>query len=164
MSYIIPALLKKNITFRRLPNKACLRYEIYGSFVDNTYASGIRTELLEVFDNPVEPSPEIKRITLEQVEDPTWVLPDEAYLDRDHRFRLFQNGFVIPSMAYTFNRITRKITLDNTMKKYNCNDVMELEYYRDIITRSYALLENCTITVKPIFSQSYAYGDHNVII
>jgi hypothetical protein len=67
-------------------------------------------------------------------------------------------------MAYSFNKITRKITLDNTMRHYDVSNVMELEYYRDIITRSYTLEENCTITVKPIFSQSYAYGDHNVII
>lgn len=164
MSYIVPALLKKNITFRRLPNKACLRYEIYGNFPDSEYASGIRTELLEILENPVEPSPCIKRVSLEQVEAPTWELPEEAYLDRDHRFRLFQDGFVVPSMAYSFNKITRKITLDNTMRHYDVSNIMELEYYRDIITRSYTLEENCTITVKPIFSQNYAYGDHNVII
>lgn len=164
MSSFIPALLKKTITFRRLTAKNVTSYEIYAKFKDDTYDSGVRNELLETFENPSEPSPSIKRITLEYNGDATWELPYDAYLDRDHQFRLFMNDFVLSSMAYKYNRVTKLISLDTVMKKYTVNDKMELEYYQDLITRSYMLESNCDIYVKPIFTDSYAYGYHNVII
>ena len=68
----IPALLKKTITFRRLAAKSVIAYEVYAKIPDTTYDSGIRNELLEKFDNPVEPNPQIKKIELKYNEDATW--------------------------------------------------------------------------------------------
>lgn len=160
----IPALLKKTITFRRLTAKNVTAYEIYAKFPDINYDSGVRTELLERFDNPVEPNPYIKRITLDYNEDATWELPYDAYLDRDHQFRLYLNGFILGTMAYKYNRVHKLISLDTVMKKYESSDKIELEYYQDLITRSYMLESNCEIYVKPIFTDSYTYGYHNIII
>ena len=160
----IPALLKKTITFRRLTAKNVIAYEIYAKFPDSNYDSGVRTELLERFDNPVEPNPCIKRITLDYNEDATWELPYDAYLDRDHQFRLYLNGFILGTMTYKYNRVHKLISLDTVMKKYESSDKIELEYYQDLITKSYMLESNCQIYVKPIFTDSYTYGYHNIII
>ena len=70
MSNIIPAILKKRITFRRLPLRNCEAYEIYGNFKDSKYASGIRTELIERLENPDIPSPVKTSIKLEKVKHP----------------------------------------------------------------------------------------------
>ena len=161
---LIPALLKKTITFRRLASKSVVAYEIYAKYPDNNYDSGIRTELLERLENPVEPDIHIKRIKLEYNNDATWELPYDAYLDRDHQFRLYLNNFILSTVFYRFNHVFKLISLDTTMKKYNPNDKLELEYYQDLITRSYMLENNCDIYVKPIFTDSYTYGYHNVII
>ena len=67
-------------------------------------------------------------------------------------------------MAYTYNRVNKLISMDIVMKNYTPNDKVELEYYQDLITRSYMLEKNCQIYVKPIFTDSYTYGYHNVII
>lgn len=164
MEYIIPALLKKTITFRRLTSKSVTAYEIYAKYKDDTYASGIRTELLETIENPDVPNPVVKRIELPYSDNATWELPHDAYLDRDHQFRMYMNGFILSTMTYSFNRIHKLITLDTVMKKYTLNDKIELEYYLDIISRDYMLENNCEIYVKPIFTESYTYGNHNVII
>ena len=160
----IPALLKKTITFQRLPAKNVIAYEIYAKIPDSNYDSGIRNELLEVFDNPLEPEPRVKRIELAYNKDATWKLPDDAYIDRDHQFRLYLNDFILGTMAYTYNRVNKLISMDIVMKNYTPNDKVELEYYQDLITRSYMLEKNCQIYVKPIFTDSYTYGYHNVII
>lgn len=164
MPEIIPALLKKRIAFRRLSNKSVISYEIYGDFKDSNYASGIRTELLDTVPNPVEPSPSIKKIKLEYNDNATWELPADAYLDRDHQFRLFMNNFIVSSLCFSFNRVTKMITLDTNMKELTVNDTMELEYYQDLIVKEYMLEDDCIIHVKPIFTESYTYGKHNVII
>lgn len=161
---IIPALLKKNISFIRLSSKNCAGYEIYGHFVDDSYDSGIRTELLEYIENPSVPNPVTRKITLPNNEYPTWELPKDMYTDRDHQFYLYQNTFIVSSMYYAYNRVTKMITLDTVLKPYEITDVMELEYYRDIIERSYTLENNCTIKIKPVFKQTATFGDHNVII
>lgn len=164
MDYIIPGLLKKTITFRRLPAKNVVAYEIYASYQDSNYASGVRTELLDTIQNPNMPETYVKRIPLDYNGNATWKLPDDAYLDRDHQFRLYLNGFMLSSLAYSFNRITKLITLDTVMKKYTVNDKVEMEYYQDLIVKDYMLEENCSIKVKPIFTESSQYGFHNVII
>ena len=160
----IPALLKKTIAFRRLAAKSVIAYEVYAKIPDATYDSGIRNELLEKFDNPVEPNPQIKKIELKYNEDATWELPHDAYLDRDHQFRLYLNGFILGTMTYKYNRVSKLISLDTVIKKYEMTDKLELEYYQDLITRSYMLETDCQIYVKPIFTDSYTYGYHNIII
>lgn len=164
MDYLLPGLLKKTITFHRLAAKNVLRYEIWASYQDKNYASGIRTELLDTIENPNTPETYIKRIELEYNSNATWRLPFDAYLDRDHQFRLYLNGFILSSMAYAFNRVTKLITLDTVMKHYDINSKLEMEYYQDLIRKDYMLEEDCTIKVKPIFTDSYTYGFHNVII
>lgn len=156
--------LVKKISFRRLKARNVTGYEIYAKYRDDTYASGIRTELLDVIPNPSEPSTVLKTITLESNENYTWKLPEDAYLDRDHQFRLFCNGFILNTMYYSFNRLTKLITLDTVMKTYSISDVITMQYYQDIITKEYMLTEDCQIQVKPVFSESYSYGNHNVII
>lgn len=164
MDYIVPALLKKTITFRRLTSKNVLAYEVYATYKDNNNTSGIRTELLDTIENPTVPQPTVKRITLQYNENATWELPYDAYLDRDHQFRLYLNGFIVSSMCYKFNRLTKLITFDTVMKSYTVNDTMEMEYYLDIITKDYMLEEDCELSIKPIFTDTYTYGNHNVII
>lgn len=164
MSYIIPALLKKTITFKRMPIKNVLSYEVYAIYKDDTKSLGTRTKLLDTIQNPVEPDPIIKRITLAYNDNVTWELPRDAYLDRDHQFRIFINENLLISLNYSFNRITKLITLNSNINEYTVNDKIELEYYQDVIVRSYALTEDCEISVKPIFKDSYTYGYHNIIM
>lgn len=164
MDYIIPALLKKKISFRRLTAKNVLAYEVYATYKDDRYESGIRTELLDTIENPVMPNPIVKRIELKYNDNATWQLPYDAYLDRDHQFRLYFNGFIISSMCYKFNRLSKLITLDTMMKNFTVNDKIEMEYYQDIISKEYMLEQDCEIHIKPIFTESYTYGYHNVIM
>lgn len=164
MEYIVPALLKKTITFRRLTAKNVIAYEVYATYKDNTYESGLRTELLDTIENPVVPNPTIKRIELNYNTNATWELPYDAFLDRDHQFRLYLNEVILSSMCYKFNRLSKLITLDTQIKSYTINDKIEMEYYEDIITKSYMLEENCEISIKPIFIESYTYGYHNIIV
>ena len=163
MDYIIPAFLKKTINFRRLTSKNVLAYEVYATFKDDTYTSGIKTELLDTIENPIIPNPITKRIELSYNDNATWELPYDAYLDRDHQFRLYLNDFILSSMCYNYNRLSKLITLDTVMKEYTDSDKLELEYYQDIITKEYMLDKDCEITVKPVFTDSYTYGYHNVI-
>ena len=67
-------------------------------------------------------------------------------------------------MTYKYNRVHKLISLDTVIKKYESTDKLELEYYQDLITRSYMLETDCQIYVKPIFTDSYTYGYHNIII
>lgn len=164
MEYVVPALLKKTITFRRLPSKNVLAYEVYATYKDNNYASGVRTDLLDVIENPIVPNPVVKRITLPYNDNATWQLPYDAYLDRDHQFRLYLNDCIVSSMCYKYNRITKLVTFDTVMKLYTVNDIMEMEYYLDIITKDYMLENDCEISIKPVFTDTYTYGNHNVII
>jgi len=164
MDYVIPALLKKTITFKRLKAKNVTGYEIYAQFKDDTYDSGIRTELLEVVKNPDVPDAYIKNVELPYNENATWSLPDDAYLDRDHQFRLFMNDFILSSMCYKYNRLSKLITLDTVAKDYSINDKITMDYYQDLIIRSYMLEKDCEITIKPIFTESYSYGTHSVIV
>ena len=164
MSYIVPGLLKKTITFRRLPSKNVLGYEVYAAYKDSSYASGIRQELLDTIPNPDIPDPHVMRIELPYSDNATWPLPDDAYLDRDHQFHLYLNGFVLSTMTYAFNRLSRLITLDTAMKTYNASSKVEIMYYQDVISKSYMLTDECQISVKPIFTDSYSFGTHNVII
>lgn len=164
MDYIVPGLLKKSISFRRLPNKAVLRYKIYALYKDNSYASGIRTELLDTIENPQVPQPYVKRIELEYNQNATWKLPRDAFLDIDHKFRLYLDEIMVGSMSYKFNRITKMITLDTVIETYDVNSKLEMEYYQDLIKKDYMLEEDCDIKIEPVFTESSSYGFHNVII
>ena len=164
MAYIIPAEMKKKITFKRLTSKNVLKYEIYGSFKDSNSESGIKTILLDTIENPAEPTLYLHKVSLEPNVNATWELPDDAYFDRDHQFRIYINDVVLSPMCYKFNRRNKLITLDVIMKEYHITDKVELEYYRDLIVKEYLVEDDCTIKVKPIFSMLHSYGDHNVII
>ena len=161
---IIPAMLKKEISFIRLSSKNCSHYEIYAQYEDSNYASGTRTELLDTVENPTKPNPVLTRIPLEPVVHPTWELPKDIYMDADHKFYIYQNDILINPMCFKYNRITRLVTMDEKMNSYSLNDKMEIQYYRDIIELSYVLEHDCTIKIKPIFKQTATFGDHNIII
>ena len=164
MDYTFTALLKKTISFRRLTAKNVLSYEVYATYKDDKYSSGTRQELLDTIKNPIVPNPVIKRITLNYNDNATWQLPYDAYLDRDHQFRLYMNGFILSSMCYSFNRLNNLITLDTVIKKYSMNGKGGMEYYQDISTKGYMLEQDCQVSIKPIFKDSYTYGYHNIII
>lgn len=159
-----PGYMTKTITFRRLSSKNVLSYEIYATYHDTSYTSGIRRELLDTIINPNQPSPFLKRIELKHNIDATWKLPDDAYLDRDHKFRLYMDNIIVTPMAIAFNRLTKLITLDTVMLTYDPDSKMEMEYYQDLISKSYFLSEDCQISVKPVFTDSYQFGFHNIII
>lgn len=162
--YIIPSVIRKDITFRRLSNKACTKYEIYAQYEDETAINGIRIEKIDEFDNPSEPTIYTRRIPLEHVKDPTWTLPLDAFYDRNHHFRLFQNNHALSSIYYNYNRINRLFTLDTQLVEYNVSDDMELEYFVDVIKKTYTSDKEFKIIIKPTFSQEYMYGDHNIIV
>lgn len=164
MDYLFPGLLKKTIIFRRLPAKNVVGYKIWASYQDNSYENGIRTELLDEIKNPSAPETYMKRIELKYSSNATWKLPFDAYLDRDHQFRLYLDGFPLSSMMYAFNKVTKLITLDTVVKKYDLSSKVELEYYQDLIKKEYMVEQDCSIKVQPIFIESYTYGFHNVII
>lgn len=162
--YIVPTLIKKKISFLKLSKKFCSDYEVYAIYKDNDYASGTRTELIDKFENPDEDNPVLITKTLDKVVEPTWKLPEDAYLNQDHQFYLYQNDFIINKMFYSYNRITRLITLDTTIREYSTNDDMTIKYYRNIITKEYNFEENCDIKIVPIFKDSSVFGNHNIII
>jgi hypothetical protein len=165
MEFILPAFLKKTISFRRLTSKNVISYEVYAHYKDNNYSSGIRTELLDTIINPTVPNPVLKRIELEYTTNVTWDLPDDAYLDKDYRFRMYLNDVLLTSLHYKYNRLSKLITLNtDILEDYNVNDKLELEYYQDIITKDYTPDGNCEISIKPVFKDGYTYGTHNIII
>lgn len=164
MDFVLPAFIKKTISFRRLTSKNVTSYEIYAHYKDSNYNSGIRTELLDTIINPIVPNPVLKRIELKYNDNVTWELPYDAYLDKDYRFRLYLNGVLLNSLQYKYNRLSKLISLNVDIIEYTVNDTLELEYYQDIITKDYMPEENCEITIKPIFKDGFTYGTHNVII
>jgi hypothetical protein len=163
-SYLLPALLTKKITFKRLTNKHVKGYEIYGLFADPNYSSGIREELLDYIINPSEPNVEKTVIELEYNDNATWQLPKDLYTDRDHKFQFFINDFILSTLYFQYNKYNRLLTIDTNLKPITINDTFRLEYYRDMITKTYPLEQDCSIKIKPIFTDTYAYGTHNIII
>lgn len=162
---VIPAMLVKKITFRRLSNPAVTGYEVWAHYPDESYTSGIRMELLETIENPKLPESVImNRIKLDYNQNATWKLPDDIYLDRDYQFKMYVNDFILSTSLYSYNRIKKLVTIDPLLKPVTVNDLIEMEYYRDLITRSYPLEQDCKISIKPLFTDSYLYGNHNVII
>ena len=170
MNYTLPALITKKITFRRLASKNVVAYQVHGTFKDSNYASGLRHELLDTITNPYCPNPILTEIPLGYNDNATWKLPDDAFLDRDHQFRMFlkktyePDFMVLPSIAFSYNRLTKLITLDTAMKDYELGDEVKLEYYKDVIVKEYAVVDDCTISITPIFKDDYNYGTHNIIM
>ena len=120
--------------------------------------------MLDSFDNPSEPNVERTSIKLEYNDNATWELPKDLYTDRDHKFKLYINDAIVTTLYYQYNKYNRMLTIDTNLKPIDISDTFTLEYYRDMITKTYELEENCTIKVKPIFADTYTYGNHNVII
>ena len=162
--YTIPTLLEKTVSFRRLTAKNVVAYEIYATYKDDNYKSGMRTELLDTILNPEYPQPVSTEIELSYNDDATWKLPDDAILDRDYQFKIFLNDSMLSSMCYNYNRVTKLISIDTNMEAYSPSDKAVLKYYRDIITKKYAFTDDCQLSVKPIFRDDYNYGYHNIII
>lgn len=161
---LLPALLTKTITFKRLDSRHVKGYEVYGLFADTNYTSGIREELIDAFDNPSEPNVERTSVNLEYNDNYTWELPKDLYTDRDHKFKVFINDAILSTLYYQYNKYNRMLTIDKNLKPLSSNDVIRLEYHRDMITKTYPLESNCQIRIKPIFADTYTYGNHNVII
>lgn len=164
MPYLLPGVLRKNIKFKRLNNKHVKGYEIYGIFQDPSYGSGVREELLDSFPNPDEPNTDLSSITLEYNENVTWELPSDLYTDRDHKFKIFINNVVLSTLYYQYNKYSRLLTIDSNLKVIEPTDIIRLDYYRDMISKTYMVQEDCSIRVKPIFAETYKYGNHSIII
>lgn len=170
MDYIIPSMMTKTIKFRRLSSKNVKAYEINAIFKDENYESGLRNELLDTIENPYYPVPVLKIIELAYNDNATWEIPKDALIDRDHKFRLFlkrkneKDYAIMNSITYAYNRITRLFTLDTVMIKYEAEDKLKLEYWQDIIVKTYPLTEDCMIKIRPVFKEGYTYGDHNIIM
>lgn len=161
---IVPAMLEKTISFKRLNNRHVRGYKIYGLFKDNNYSSGIRRMLLDNFENPSEPNVDRTSVELKYNQNATWELPGDIFIDRDHKFKLFMNDSILTSLYYQYNKYTRLLTIDTNLKPININDRFRLEYYRDRIKRTYTLEDNCKIEVVPVYADTYTYGNHNIII
>ena len=155
---------KKKITFRRITSKHVSGYKIYAQFKDDTYASGIREELVDEFENPGYASPVQKVIQLEYNDDYTWKLPDDIYLDREHGFKIYVDQEQLSTMYFEYNKISKIFTIDKNMFQLKRTSKISLEYYRDLITRTYVFQTDCNIKIQPIFSDTFTYGTHNVII
>lgn len=160
----VSPLLVKKITFKRLNSKHVKGYEVYALYADDSYSSGIREELLDSFDNPSEPNVERTSILLEYNDNATWELPKDLYTDRDHKFKLFIDDAIVSPMYYQYNKYNRMLTIDKNLKPIESTNVFRLEYFRDMITKQYVLDENCQIKIKPVFAETYTYGNHNVIM
>ena len=163
-NYLLPSLLTKTITFKRLDNKNVKGYEIYGLFKDNNYSSGIREELIDSFENPSKPNVKKKSIELEYNVNATWQLPNDLYTDSDHKFSFYINDFILNTLYFQYNKYNRLLTIDTNLKPIDPNDKFRLDYYRDMITKTYPLEQNCEIKIKPVFADTYTYGNHNIII
>lgn len=162
--YTLPLQIKKKITFPRLPYRHVSHYEVWGHFKDPSYASGIRNELLEEIKNP-------KFFTLEEYEvsydydiSNTYQLPAGIFMDREHKIKVYVDGMLISSLWYTINRRTLMFTINKNKVSMNTDTKIMVKYYKDVITKEYALDKDCTVSVKPVFLPSYHYGDHNVIL
>lgn len=162
--YLLPALLTKTITFKRLNNKHVKGYEVYGLFPDSNYTSGIREELIDSFENPSEPNVLRTSIPLDYNDNYTWTLPKDLYTDREHKFKLYINDSIVSTLYYQYNKYNKLLTVDRNLKVIEPSDTIRLDYFRDMITKTYPLENNCSIKVKPIFADTYTYGNHNVII
>lgn len=86
------------------------------------------------------------------------------FLDRDHRFKVYVNNAVISSLYYQYNKFSKLLTINKNLKELSSNDKIRIDYYRDMITKTYILEQNCSIKIKPIFKDTYTYGTHNIII
>lgn len=162
--YSLPIQIKKSISFPRLSSKNVLEYEIYAKFKDDTYTSGIRTELLDTITNPSVPSPNEKEMVCEYSKNSTYPLPKNIYIDKDHKVRVFVDDVLISSLWYTVNFYAKIFTVNTNKIEIHTDTKVSIRYYEDIITKDYFLDENCELFVKPIFNESYHYGDHNIIL
>lgn len=164
MDHFITALIKKTVYFKRLKSKNIKSYKIYTKTVDTNYTSGIKTELIDEIENPVIPSPVTSRKVLGYSPNFTWQLPDDIYIDQDHPFRILVNDIAISSLHYTLNRLTNLVTINTNIIKIDLNTVVEIEYFKDIIIKSYMVEKDCELIVEPIFRDTHNYGKHNVIV
>jgi hypothetical protein len=164
MDYIIPSSIKKTIKFPRLSSKNVIAYEIYTKTVDVTYESGIRTDLIDTISNPNIPSPVVTERKFDYSENGTWYLPKDIYMDRDHKIRVFVDDIQISSLYYTINKMAGLFTINKNAITINPDSIVKIEYYKDIIEKSYMVEQECEVIVKPKMIESYHYGKHNIIL
>lgn len=162
--YVLPSLIKKTITFRRLKSKNVHSYNIYSKTIDNNYTSGIRTELIDTIINPNIPSPVLDKITLKFSKNYTWKLPSDIYLDKDHPLTMYVNDVIISNLYYTINRAAQLITINTNQIAIDEATKIEMQYYKDIIVKDYMFETDCTLMVEPVFQDTYNYGKHNIIL
>ena len=164
MDYTLPTSIKKIIRFPRLTSKNVLAYEVYTKTADSTYDSGIRIELLDTIQNPIVPSPVKKQIDLEYSTNATWSLPKDIYMDKDHSIIVLVDGIQLSKLHYTINKQAKMFTINQYKIKINTGTEISLIYYQDIIKKSYILENECNFFIKPVFIDSYHYGQHNIIL
>lgn len=163
-SYVIPANIKKTIRFPRLTSENVLRYEIYTRTVDDTYDSGIRIDLIDTIENPIEPAPIKDKIDLEYSNNATWELPNRIYMDRDHDIIVLVDDIQISKLHYTINKTARMFTINTNAITINPDTKVSIIYYQDIIEKVYTVEQDCEIFVRPIIIDYIHFGNHNMIL
>ena len=160
----LPISIKKTISFPRLSSKNVLSYEVYAKFIDDTYDSGIRIELIDTILNTNIPNPVLNKIELEYSNNFTWSLPKDIYIDRDHNITVLVDDIQISKLYYTVNKIAKLFTINTNKITINPDSKISIIYYKDVIEKSYMLDDDCEIYVKPVIIDSYHYGQHNIIL
>ena len=94
----------------------------------------------------------------------TYPLPSNIFIDKDHKVRVFVDDVLISSLWYTINFYAKIFTINTSKIGIHIDTKVSIKYYEDIITKDYFLDEDCELFVKPIFNESYHYGDHNIIL
>ena len=156
--------MQKMVTFRRMPYNLVESYNIYAVFYDN--GLGSRTELIEEYQNPPYPSTVSQMMSCEYNVGATWLMPDDAYFDKDHKFSMYFDGFELSPLKYVYNPVTRMVTLNTESMVYTQSSDVKLKYFRDVIQRTYMFPEedDYRITIEPVFRKGIAYGHHNVLV
>ena len=157
-------LLNKKITFKRMDQRKVSSYQVYALYPDNTYSSGIREELLDTINNTQSPNCDLTSIEYKYNINYTWKLPYDLYTDQDHKFKIYINGKILSSLYYQFNKYNNLLTIDQNLKVLEETDIIRIDYYRDMISKSYILENDCTIKVIPVFNEDYVFGNHNIIL
>lgn len=155
-------LLKRTVTFVKMDYSRVKGYQVLTTDPSGTIQS--ETKLLEEIENPIIPDTDIKKIKLEYNDKLTWKLPEDIFMDIDHKFNLYINGFIVSPIYYNHNRNTNLVTINTKIQPVDPSDEIILEYYRNVISRTYLLEDDLKIIIKPIYRKHVQYGGHNVIV
>lgn len=157
-------IITKNYSFIRMPYTECDEYAIYVEYVDQDLRK--QREFVKCIPNKPEPDIETRTVPLEYNIDLTWTLPDDVYMDKDHRIVLYKNGFMLNPFVYDYNRVSNMLTINQSMEAVEMGDEITMTYYRDVIRGSILLAEYQTdarLIIKPHLINGRV-GRHQIIV